>query len=340
MGGGKSSSKASQQSGGNIANAGYNAGFSQGTSGGTSNAFTNSGMEAAQNVWSGQSPYLQSLYGQGNNFMQSQDPNFAMPFLNQGTANNQGITNNLGGAFNQSFGANNPQMQASQQALNPYISGLTNMINAPGTNFAEGGNNPLLAQHAANIMDQAGQSFARNIQPNIGRDAINAGQFGGSRQGIAEGIAAGDAMSNALNQVTGLYSNQYESDRAANLLSQQMNNNMRVSAGEQLGNLLGGGAANTAQGIEAGQGLSNLGYNPYAYGVDFQNQQWNPIMNQANVLGGPQVLSNMYGTTTGQSNTNNFANDIASQLGLSSTTGNMNSYGSSKSSGKGGGLKG
>ena len=52
--------------------------------------------------------------------------------------------------------------------------------------------------------EQSGEQFRRNILPQIGDAAQAAGQFGGSRQGIAEGVAAGDVQRNLDLQIGGL----------------------------------------------------------------------------------------------------------------------------------------
>jgi hypothetical protein len=51
---------------------------------------------------------------------------------------------------------------------------------------------------------QAGQTFDRNILPQIGEGAQAAGQFGGTRQNLAEGVAAADLQSNLNAQIAQL----------------------------------------------------------------------------------------------------------------------------------------
>lgn len=70
--------------------------------------------------------------------------------------------------------------------------------------------NPYLDEQVQNMQDQAWQGFNRNVMPGVTNDAIDAGQMGGSRHGIAQGIRQGD-MGRAVTDATqDMYSNAWD----------------------------------------------------------------------------------------------------------------------------------
>jgi hypothetical protein len=84
-------------------------------------------------------------------------------------------------------------------------------------------NNPYLDQQAQGIRNQVNDNLQQTILPGIGSGAMAAGQYGGSRQGIAQGLAIGQ-------------SNKYLSDALSNLYggAQQQANQLQAGAAGQL----------------------------------------------------------------------------------------------------------
>jgi len=136
---------------------------------------------------------------------------------------------NLGMPFAQQFAANQPQLPSgsSVAGFNPTQLTAQNMATgtAAGPLTAEAANaqgaqqfltsgaalnpdtNPGLRGAIEAATRPVEQNFAETILPGIRSDAVNAGQFGSSRQGVAEGIASqqeqktiGDVAANLSNQ--------------------------------------------------------------------------------------------------------------------------------------------
>ncbi len=250
------------------------------------------GPSANQFMWPTQEPYFNELWKSGQSMMQDQ------PYVQQGQQAGAQFASQmkgqlydpLTGAYQQAFGQGNPYAQASSQLTQPLISGLTNIMNQPTEAFGAGGSNPLLDKNVALALEQASTDLSRNMLPQIGRSAEAAGQYGGSRQQIAEGLALSDANRNALQSAMGAYGDQYQSDRAANLLSQQQADATRLAAGQQISNLMGAQQTGVGQGVQTGMNLANLGMGQMdAYG-NAANLGWSPLMNQAALLGQPVTL--------------------------------------------------
>ena len=96
-----------------------------------------------------------------------------------------------------------------------------------------------------------------NIQSQSGL----AGQFGGSRQGVAAGMAGQDLARQFAQGATQMRSDAYNS---------------------------GTQAAGIAGGL-AGQSLGNIG-NLYNLGMSPYSAAWSPLTNMANIMGAPTVL--------------------------------------------------
>jgi hypothetical protein len=146
-------------------------------------------------------------------------------------------------------------------------------------------------QNLANALTaQSNQNLAQNVMPQISQGAQLAGQYGGSRQGIAEGVAAGNAQTGLNSAIAGLYSNAYGQDQ--NFYTQQRGQDQ---SGMQLGaNLYGMG--NTGNlGIGAGQ---------YSLGQTYMNAPLTAAQNYAGIVN-PYSGLNGSSTSGGGSSSNN-----------------------------------
>lgn len=82
--------------------------------------------------------------------------------------------------------------------------------------------NPWLQAQAQGIAQNVTQNFQNTVAPQIRGSAIQAGGFGGSRQGIAEGLALQGMNRDIANAQANLYGSAYESDaNRANQLAMQ-----------------------------------------------------------------------------------------------------------------------
>jgi len=141
------------------------------------------------------------------------------------------------------------------------------------------GTNPYLDQMAAAIGQQARQQWDRQLAPAIRGNAISAGGFGGSRQGIAEGIALGDLNQGITNSLANLYGQSYESQQNRDL-QRQMQQAQLAQQGQQFG--------------------QNLDWQKHQFGKTFGEGQrqfdigqgnWNDQFNMQNLLAGQQLAN-------------------------------------------------
>ena len=119
---------------------------------------------SAQNVWGGQSPFLQQLYGDIFN-----------------------VGNPMGAAA---------AAQGGSDAVNPYL-----MAGLEGLGGLMDPSSQIAAQEAS-LASGLGDLFNNELMPGIARNAVGAGQLGGGRQGVAEGQAVGE-IANAYTQGLG-----------------------------------------------------------------------------------------------------------------------------------------
>ena len=119
-------------------------------------------------------------------------------------------------------GSNQNIDQAQQMAMQTAQGGMQDIANQQrgifGNLQAAGDwqNNPALQAQMQQIAQNAQQNFQENVMPSLRTNAVQAGQAGSSRQGIAEGIAARDMSRNVSQQQTGLLANAYNQAIGAN----------------------------------------------------------------------------------------------------------------------------
>jgi len=194
--------------------------------------------------------------------------------------------------------APNPYTQAQPPAPsggspNPYLP--QGQQPQPMPQGQPGQQNPYMQQMGDNITRQVTNNLQRNILPGIGRGAVAAGGYGGSRQGIAEGLAIGETNNNLSGQLANLYGNQFNTDRNYGLANDAMDLNVYnanqnwMNQGQQmqlntLDKIMGWNqnAYNTATNVQntplnyyqqfanIGQGLGGMG------SQNSQNMQGNP----------------------------------------------------------------
>ena len=161
------------------------------------------------------------------------------------------------------------------------------------------------------LVRQSGQDFNDNIMPALRSSAQAAGQYGGSRQGMAGGIAAGRSMDALTSGLAQLYGGLYNTD--------QSNTTTRIGQGLNYDLGIRGDLTNQ-------QGLAN------SYDLGLRSN----LTNQ-------QQLANVYdlGRRTDLTNQQQLANSYdlgrrsdvyqLGQLGLASNTANQNFYNANRS---------
>lgn len=181
--------------------------------------------------------------------------------------------------------------------------------------------NPYLQQNADAITSQANNNLFNYQLPQINSNALAAGGYGGSRQGIAQGLAIGQTNLGIGNALAGLYGNAYENDQNRGLQQQSLNTsqyNAETNRGLGFGQLdqsaqqnafnnqlngynalmnwnnLGLGWANQQQQtpIQNLTALTNIGAGiGNGYGQVSTPYQGNPWLG---ALGGAQLLGNLF----------------------------------------------
>lgn len=217
---------------------------------------------------------------------------------NYGPVANAGLTN--AGLTNAQLTTNNfGQSMSSMGAIDP-TNAMSNVLNGDPTN------NPYLAKmNQANVntamrgYNDAIQNVNQQVMPGINNDAFAAGQYGGSRQGIAQGLAlqgmdrsARDLGIAAMDSGNQLYGSAF----------QNAQNNQAQAANQMVGYGLQNGQYNATQAndiskFNAGQANNMSQFNA---GQNTQNNQFNANLGlQNNTQGMLQQAQNMGNATTG-----------------------------------------
>lgn len=143
--------------------------------------------------WVGLQPYLGDIYQQAQQTYYGKTPQFypgeSFAQLSPEQLQSQQMA----------LGQTGAQADIASRAQESLSFGLSPDILSPETN-------PYLAQQGEAITQRLGQSYAEQIMPGIRGGAQAAGQYGGSRQGVAEGIASRgllQAQGDALSQLYG-----------------------------------------------------------------------------------------------------------------------------------------
>lgn len=204
------------------------------------NSKSYSNNKSDQRVWEAQTPYLKDMYGQAQSLFNNPNQN-----LTQGNnmalnyAGSDGLNNTIGNTQNALNFALDPQNSMS----NPYLQGAMNSAIRPLT-----------------------QNYQENVLSGITDGAVNAGQSGSSRQGIAEGIAARGYM----DQV---------GDITNNMAYQNYNDGMNRMSN----------AVN-----QAGQ-VANLGMLPSQIYQNIGNNDWDQLSRYQQAIGAPTTLGSSIG---------------------------------------------
>lgn len=147
--------------------------------------------------WEEQQPYLKDIFGQAQNLYYGNTPEYY-----------PGTT---------VAAPTEAELQGQKMALATASGFLPGYIDSSvqGQQFLATGdvltpeNNPYLASYAKGAIDPIVENLTQNILPQIGRDEMVMGQYGGSRGDIAEGLAVDRAVEDMANMTSQIYSNAY-----------------------------------------------------------------------------------------------------------------------------------
>jgi hypothetical protein len=202
------------------------------------------------------------------------------------------------------------QGQAGVDALSGLASGSNPSLQALQRQAF--GQNPNLQRQ----IDLLGQDITRQFERGISAtnlEAVGGGQLGGGRQGVAQGLLGESATQAFAQGATDLRSadieRQLQAAQAGATIQGQAGGQLagvglqqgQGGSQQQLQALLGAGQIGLG-GLGSLQGVQNLGFEPF-------NQQLNPALANASILGAPTVLSKGQATAKGS------AFDVAGGIG-------------------------
>lgn len=177
--------------------------------------------------WKAQQPYLRDLFSAAQGYYNRGTPD---------TSASQDLRGQAVGALTNAAGGLQDYISAITQANQGYATG--DLLNPA--------NNPAFQQYL-NLSNQAiGNIYGEQVLPQLTTGAVQAGNIGSSRQGIAEALSAGKVMDAIQRNTAGLTDAAYGRGLQATLQAQQL-----APALAKLG-LLPAGALETAGGIQYG----------------------------------------------------------------------------------------
>lgn len=200
---------------------------------------------------------------------------------------------------------NSPQAQAQQSNIASTLHGMgpvdpTGSLQQLMSGQVAPGMMGSIGNEANAMYGQATQNLMQQVMPQLNEQAIGAGGYGGSRQGIAQGLALSNMQQNLAPQIAGLYNQANQT--AQGLQGTTANNlaglgasasNLSASLGTNVNELnasnqLQANTQNAQNALAAQQFNANLGLQNNAQGLQ-ANQ-----LGVANRLAGSQMMGNAF----------------------------------------------
>lgn len=206
---------------------------------------------SSQDVWGPQKGYLTDLYGSAQD-LYGQDTGRMGTQMQEQYAQSPELQRTIGGA-----------QQALQFALDP----------------TQAGDNPYLQRAMQSAIRPLTQNYQENVLSGITDQAIQSGQSGSSRQGIAEGIAGRGYL-----------------DQIGDITS-------RMAYGDY-----GAGMDRMGRAIDQAGAVANLGMMPSQYMRDAGLEDWRNIGRYRDIIGAP--------TKTGEAVSSGFGRSIQTSGGM------------------------
>lgn len=172
-----------------------------------------------------------------------------------------------------------------------------------GVNVNQYQQNPYLSQMGDVLTSRVTDNLNRQIMPGIRSNAIAAGGFGGSRQGVVEANALKDANQTISDALTGAYFQDFTNQMNRNLQQYGQNQNFYTN---QRGQDLSQAALGASLYQQGNTGFLGQGQGIYGLGTTQQQAPWQTINNANAGLG----QWSGYGTTT-SANTGGGAQGVA-----------------------------
>lgn len=236
------------------------------------NSSDSSQSSTHQSVWGAQTPYLQQLYSQGNELLQSQGgiSDYSSNLINKYMPGAQDVVNN---------NLDTSYLDSIMSGTNLGMRTLSGLMSPQG--------NPYLDDQIINMKKGIADNMRIFGLSDSADSAISAGQFGNDRHGVSDFLVQREAMKNASDAETAMRMQAYGTDQANAFNAANAYTNNIYNAGSQ--RAIAGN--NYLDNVEA---VHNLGLNPYT-------SAWMPMINQANIVGAPTTLSNSSSYGSGRS---------------------------------------
>lgn len=272
---------------------------------GKSDSESESSSNFSQSVWDQQAPALTRMYDQASGLFNQtnaglmQQTPFAVNAAKKSyNTSNPYWQNQLQGGVYQNLGLGNQLMNSLNQSMNKpsNMSQVNAMImGGNGNNYADA-----MRQQYINDADSAHKMMLNNTR--LG--AVDAGQVGSSRHGIAEALGTQNVLNNLQKNLTQVGYNTFDKDLDRKLNIAQQADQNTLSRQQMMSDMLSQQQATQNAGLNFGNNMANLGLGaltPYI-------APWDAMASYANVLGRPTVLGE--GNMSGESESDSFGLSI------------------------------
>ncbi len=234
--------------------------------------------------WSAQQPYLQDMFARASSLVgRGQDPasvEAQMRRLFQ-SQNMGGMLSYLGGYTGNMLGGAGGTLANTQPAMNFLLD--PRMLTPDA--------NPFLAAMGQAVAGTTTQNLLQNILPQVRGGAVDAGQYGGSRQGVMEGLSIGGTSTAISNALANMYGGSYQQG-IGNMLNAIAQSNQQAGLMGQLAQQTPGiGASLAAMYDLPASMLSQVGQERSQF-------PWWQLAQYRGIVGDPRYGSTERGVTT------------------------------------------
>ena len=257
-----------------------------------------SGQSFNQDVWGGQQPALQDLYGAAAGLFNMGKGDYSRQ-MQQGQQLQGGTVDAMQQPWQQQMGGGAYGGMDLTGQMNQSIGDIRDYQTQTGGLYADimgGAGNDYADAMRGQLTSDAEKTLGMNLGA-LDQRAAAAGMSGGSRHGTATGQIADDINTNLQQNLTGLGYDTFDQDLQNKLNIAQMADTNRLSALTQNQNTIGGMMGGYNQ---AAQGGLNYGGNMFGYGSQMQQQPWQNLGMYSNVIGAPTMLGSGSGSSSGK----------------------------------------
>ena len=269
---------------------------------GKSESDSDSNSAFMQKVWGGQKPALSNLYGDVNRLFdrtasrsQRLEPSAIRYMNNIAGGAVPAWMQQLGGGAYQNMGLQNNLMQSLRQSLNMPTN--TQQIYAS----VMGGDGNTYADALRDQYLEDAQYAHRNMLNNMDARAVNVGQSGSSRHGVAQALGAEDINRNLLQNMARVGYDSFDKDLDNKLRIAGQADQNTLARQQMMQNMLGNMNQSQQFGLGASPEIQQMGM------ARFQPMMvpWDAMSHYANAIGRPTILGS--GNAAGSSDSKGFS---------------------------------